>query len=70
MRQSAWLKRLYSMLRAERSLGQAALLLHARFVEPNRLKNLHETARRAAAQNVLGGRLVGESLTANRAMIP
>ena len=58
------------MLRAERAFGQAALLLHARFVEPNRLKKLHESARRAAARNVLGGRLVGESLTANQAMIP
>ena len=54
MRQSAWLKRLYGMLRAERSLGQAALFLHARVVKPNRLEKLHGTARRDAARNALG----------------
>ena len=59
MRQSAWLKRLFGMLRAEWLLGQAALFLHARFVEPNRLKRLHEPARRDAAQNVLGGAIDG-----------
>ena len=36
MRQSAWLKRLVLMVRAKRSLGQAALFLHSRFVEPNK----------------------------------
>ena len=52
MRQSAWLKRLYGMLRAGWSLGQAAIFLHTRFVDPNRLKKLYKPGRRYAPRHV------------------